>query len=72
MEQMQKKLPEIMLQKPDTYEDEDKVGGGDSEANPEAEEPNEDVNRNEDAHVEAWRITNIGKHESCGVREAIN
>jgi len=53
MEQMQKKLPEIMLQKPDTYEDEDKVGGGDSEANPEAEEPNEDVNRNEDAHVEA-------------------
>ena len=42
-----------MLQKANTDEDEDEVGGGDSEANPEAEEPNEDVNRNEEAHVEA-------------------
>ena len=50
---MQKKLPEIMLQKPDTDEDEDEVGGGDSEVNPDAAESNDDVDRNEDAHAEA-------------------
>jgi len=52
MEQMQRKLPEIMLQKPDTDENEDEVGGGDSEANPDAAEPNYDGYRNEDAQVE--------------------
>ena len=63
MEQMQKRLPDIMLQKPDT--DGEGGGGGGSEANPdsganpeseanpdEAAEANYDVDRNEDADVE--------------------
>jgi len=63
MEQMQKRLPDIMLQKPDT--DGEGGGGGGSEANPdsganpeseanpdEAAEANYDVDRNEDAEVE--------------------
>ena len=49
---MQKKLPEIMQQKPDTDVHEDEVGGRDSEANPDAAEPNYDGDRNEDAQVE--------------------
>merc|ERR1719228_2684190 len=47
MEQMQKRLPEIMLQKPDTDGDGDEDGEGDSEANPDAaaeSNPNEDPN----------------------------
>ena len=47
---MQKKLPEIMLQKPDTDGGEDEVGDGDPEANPEAES-NHEVDRNEAAQV---------------------
>ena len=63
MEQMQKRLPDIMLQKPDTDGDEEEDGGGDSEANPDSganpeseanpdEAANYDVDRNEDAEVE--------------------
>jgi len=54
MEQMQKRLPEIMLQKPDTDGEEDKDGEGDSEANPDAAaESNHDEDPNEeDAEVE--------------------
>ena len=51
MEQMQKRLPEIMLQKPVTDGDED--GRGDSEANPDAAaEANHDEDGNEDAEAE--------------------
>merc|ERR1719460_2152996 len=44
MEQMQKKLPEIMLQRADTDRGEDDDGDGDPEASPEAES-NHDVDR---------------------------
>ena len=53
MEQMQKRFPEIMLQKPVTDGDEDEDGRGDSEANPDAAaEANYDEDGNEDAEAE--------------------
>ena len=50
MEQMQKRLPEIMLHKPDTDGNEDEDGEGDSEANPES---NFEVDHNEEGEVES-------------------
>ena len=52
MEQMQKRLPEIMLQKPDTDVEENEDGGGDSETNLDAESNHDADNRNEDGDVE--------------------
>jgi len=55
MEQMQKRLPEIMLQKADTDGDQDENGElgelGEDEANAGAEDSDHDLDRNEDGEV---------------------
>ena len=48
---MQKRLPEIMLQKQDSDVEENVDGGGDSETNLDAES-NNDADRDEDGEVE--------------------
>ena len=49
---MQKRLPEIMLQKQDSDVEENVDGGGDSETNLDAESNHDADNRNEDGEVE--------------------
>lgn len=54
MEQMQKRLPEIMLQKADTDGDQDEngeLGEDEDEANAGAEDSDHDLDRNEDGEV---------------------